>query len=190
PLKSGLGSDDKVGHVTSWWDYQDAAIVAVGDPNNVVHCANGRIRYLCDGNFLYCCLPSGRVIAYAQPSLHEEKVVRTNRYGEEYETTKRSVRYFGIDSTTKQWTRQFMYGGLQCENVVQAASRDIMVEGMTRVEQAGYYVILTVHDEILSEVKSTFGSATEFKGLMGILPEWATGLPLSAAAWEDQRYVK
>lgn len=179
------------GIVQSWWDYSDAAIAAVDRPGEIVWVSNTLpVRYMCDGNFLYCCLPSGRVISYAQPWVQESTVVRVNKNGEEYETTQRQVRFWGIDSTTKQWCVQYLYGGMQCENVVQAVARDLMVPAMFRVERAGYPVILTVHDEILSEVDEAFGSADHYAELMSVLPEWATGLHLAASAWEDKRYVK
>lgn len=182
--------------VQSWWDYQDAAIQAVDCPGQIVWVGEGRIpvRYMSDKNYLYCCLPSGRVLAYAQPFVKTEKVTRVNKNGEEYETVQRQVNFYGVDSETKQWKRQYLYGGLQCENIVQALARDIMVPAMFRVEEYGYPVILTVHDEIVSEPDEWHGNADEFSALMSVLPEWATWqgrtLPLAAAAWEDKRYVK
>lgn len=184
--------DAHPGIVSSWWAYQDAAIQAVDFPGTIVHVQDGLIpvRYMSDRNFLYCCLPSGRVISYAQPWVHEEQEERTRNDGSTYTTTKRSVRFWGMDSTTKQWSVQYLYGGLQCENIVQATARDLMVPAMFAVEQSGYPVILTVHDEILSEVDEAFGSADEYAAIMSRLPYWAHGLPLAAAAWEDRRYVK
>lgn len=180
------------GIVQSWWDYQDAAIEAVDRPGQIINVQDGLIpvRYMSDGNFLYCQLPSGRVISYAQPWVQEDYVERVRKDGTTYETVQRKVCFWGIDSTTKQWCKQYLYGGLQCENIVQATARDLMVPAMFAVEQAGYPVILTVHDEILSEVDEAFGSADEYAEIMSRLPAWAHGLPLAAAAWEDRRYVK
>lgn len=185
--------------VQSWWDYQDAAIAAVADPGTVYDVADmstrgnfrrGMVRYMCDKNFLYCCLPSGRVISYAQPFIKREPVTRVRADGTEYEQVSNKLCFWGENSKTKQWQVGGLYGGLLCENVVQAMSRDIMVESMFRVEQAGYPVVLTVHDEILTEPPIGYGSVDEFKRLMSVLPSWAAGLPLEVAAWEDERYVK
>lgn len=185
--------------VQSWWSYQDAAIAAVDSPGQIFDVAHmsegssfksGRVRFMSDGNYLYCCLPNGRVISYAQPWLEYEEVTRVRKDGTEYTTTQTKLRYWGMDSYTKKWSRLSLYGGLICENVVQAVSRDLLVESMFRVEQAGYPIVLTVHDEILAEPDVAFGSVEHFTDLMSVLPTWAEGLPLAVAAWEDQRYVK
>src|SRR4029077_11856177 len=65
---------------------------------------------------------------------------------------RRGVRFYGL-SDTKQWTRKALYGGYQCENIVQGTARDFLAPAIVRAEEAGYSVILTVHDEILSEIK-------------------------------------
>lgn len=187
--------------VQSWWDYQDAAIAAVDHPGDVVDVASvntsgksgstpGRVRFMSDEQFLYCCLPSGRVLSYAQPWLEYETVTRLRNDGSEYETSTTKLRHWGVDSYTKKWSKLSLYGGLLCENIVQAVSRDLLVESMFRVEKAGYPIVLTVHDEILSEPREGFGSVDEFKDLMAVLPTWANGLPLAVAAWDDRRYVK
>ncbi len=61
---------------------------------------------------------------------------------------------------------------------------------MIRVENAGYFVTLSVHDEVVSETPKNFGSVEEFERLMVELPTWAEGLPLAAGAWTDTRYRK
>ena len=91
---------------------------------------------------------------------------------------------------TKKWQKNALYGGLQCENVVQAIARDILAEGMFRLEDAGYPLVLTVHDENICEVPDGFGSPDELAELMSIVPTWAEGLPVAVSAWEDKRYVK
>lgn len=173
-----------------WWDAADAAIQAVSNPFVPVGCYGGRVQYMSVNDWLYCQLPSGRVLCYSNPHIRESVVQLVNAKGEEYERTKRTVWYVGLDSITRQWREMYMYGGEQCNNIVQGTSRCLMDHAMFRVEAAGYPLVLTVHDELLSEVRKEFGSVPEFKGLMAVLPVWAGGLPVEAAAWEDQRYVK
>ena len=81
-------------------------------------------------------------------------------------------------------------GPVIVHNCVQALSRDVMVDGMFRVEEAGYPVVLTVHDEVLSEHEVGFGSVDEFSTLLSVNPPWADGLPIAAAGWRGTRYRK
>jgi DNA polymerase len=76
------------------------------------------------------------------------------------------------------------------ENIVQAISRDLMAEAMINVEKAGYSIVLTVHDEIISEDDEDFGSQEEFEQLMAIVPKWAGNCPVGLAGWEGTRYRK
>lgn len=178
--------------VQSWWDYQDAAIEAVAAPGQVVSVVNGRVAYYSDQRCLWCILPSGRLLCYHTPELVEELIEYQTATGETKTRTRRKVTFWGQDSVTKRWTKQSLYGGLQCENIVQAASRDCMVHAMFGVENAGYPVILTVHDEIVSEVDEDRRDLNEdsFASIMAQLPHWAEGLPVAVGAWEDKRYIK
>lgn len=89
-----------------------------------------------------------------------------------------------------KWVRDSTFGGKLVENITQAVARDVMVEGMLRVEEAGYPVILSVHDEIVSEIPQGFGSLDEYLAIMSKTPRWAIGLPVSAEGWRGERYRK
>lgn len=180
--------------VQRWWDYQDAAIEAVAAPGDVIHVASGRISYYCDGASLWCALPSGRMLCYSQPELRETVVKRTNRNGEEYDDVKRTVYFQGVHPKTKQWGERNLYGGLQCENVVQATAVDLLDGAMVRLDRAGFPLVLTVHDEIVAEptLQQNAQGLDEhrFKDLMAAGEWWAQGLPTAVAAWQDFRYIK
>lgn len=173
---------------SSWYELQDAAIEAVKYKGATIECLSGRIAYKVDHNILWCRLPSGRCLAYIHPRITNQVFI--NEDGEEEVTDRPQVAFMGTDSITKRWCVQRLYGGLQCENVVQAIAYDLLVEGMFRVEAAGYPIVLTVHDEILSEVSVECGSVDEFEHLMVPKVEWAEGLPIAVGAWEGERYVK
>jgi DNA polymerase len=186
--------------VASWYDLQDAAIEAVRAPGMKVPCCGGRIQYLVAHGILWCRLPSGRALSYVSPRIESGTCPTCHGTGsfDEEEcadcwgrgSVKARVAYMGVNSLTKQWGPQRLYGGRQCENVVQAIARDVMVEGMLRLEAAGYPTVLTVHDEVLAEVPEGFGSPEEFAAIMSAVPTWAEGLPVAVGAWKDHRYVK
>jgi len=44
-----------------------------------------------------------------------------------------------------------LYGGLICENIVQAVARDVLLSGMLEAEKIGFVIILTIHDEVVCE---------------------------------------
>lgn len=163
-----------------WKAVEDGAIEAVQNPGSVVDV--GAVRYRKAGSWLFCRLPSGRCIAYAYPDV----ALKETPWGAKLP----AMRFWGVDSFTKKWSRQEFYGGLGFQNIVQAAARDVMSEAMTRAEQAGFPPILTVHDEIVSETEHDFGNVEQFCGLMSQVPTWAAGCPIAAEGWEGPRYRK
>lgn len=76
------------------------------------------------------------------------------------------------------------------ENIVQAASRDILAEAMLRLEEAGFDIVCHVHDEVVLEVPKGISSVDEINEIMAVNPEWADGLPLKAAGFESLFYKK
>lgn len=166
--------------VQSWYAYENAAIEAVQNPGATV-AANQHVSYKVSGSFLWCRLPSGRVLCYPYPKIKE---VETD-WGK-----KHAIVYKTVDGYTRKWGEKAFYGGLACENITQAVARDIMAEAMLRVDAAGYRPTITIHDEIVCEVPEDFGSETDFERLMVHPPVWSKGCPISAESWRGKRYRK
>ncbi len=76
-------------------------------------------------------------------------------------------------------------------NCTQAVARDVMFYNMPAIEEAGYEIVLSVHDELLTETPNSdaFSSDT-LAAMMARDPGWAKGLPLAAAGFETLRYRK
>jgi DNA polymerase len=75
--------------------------------------------------------------------------------------------------------------------VTQAAARDVLAGSMPEVEAAGYSIVLTVHDEIITETPdSPEYTADGLAEIMSRSPEWAPDIPLAAAGFEAYRYRK
>jgi len=168
--------------VQLWKELDRAAKYAIRHPGTVVPCRSVAFRYGRDG-FLRLRLPSGRRLIYPFARL---KSVNTPFYGD-------TVVSF-MDSAAGRWSEcrhgHGAYGGLWTENVVQAIARDIFVEGMQRLEAAGYEIVLHAHDEVCAEVPDDFGSLEEFSQIFTAPPGWAKGLPLAAKARNGERFAK
>lgn len=166
--------------VRLWYRCEEAVVSAVEQPGKVF-AVNG-VRWRVNGSFLWCALPSGRLLCYPYPKIG----LKETPWGE----MKPVVQYKGVDSRTRKWGDQHTYAGKLAENVTQAIARDFMVDAMLRVEQAGYPIVMTVHDEILCEPRTDFGSLDEFCDLMKVVPSWGAGCPISVAGWRGERYRK
>ena len=64
-------------------------------------------------------------------------------------------------------------------NCVQATARDVLRDAILRLEAAGFPVIFSSHDEIISECDPST-PVDEVVRLMCIPPAWAPDLPLDA----------
>ena len=166
--------------VKFWYELEDACMAAVANPSRVTSARS--IQFRVSGKFLMMRLPTGRLIYYYDPQI----LPCETSWGE----IKDCVTYMTVHSITKKWVRTNTYSGKLAENATQAVARDLMALAMLRVEEAGYPVILSVHDELISEVPEGFGAVAEFEQIMCELPPWAMDLPLKAAGWRGRRYRK
>jgi DNA polymerase len=133
------------------------------------------------GEFARLKLKSGRSLTYHNPRIVE----RDSPWG-----PRETVEVDTLNSMTRQWSSQFIWGGLLTENVVQATARDLMAGAMMRLELSGYPVIMSVHDEIICEVPEGHGSLYEMIEIMTTVPDWAAGCPIAAEGKESDRYEK
>lgn len=105
-----------------------------------------------------------------------------------------SIKYFGrLPPPKSGYGDVYSWGGKFTENQDQALSRDYMALAMRRVNAIeGVDVLLTIHDEILMQVKEN-----ELDKLLPViqteikpLPLWATGLPIDTSYWVGKRFRK
>lgn len=163
-----------------WKNLEKAAVAAIKKPGTKY--SINRTKWWVEGDFLFCELPSGRRLSYPGPTL---------RYKDTPWREKRPVVYhWGVNGLTRKWENASTYGGKLTENVVQAIARDVMAQAMLNLDNAGYKIILSVHDEVLSECQKGVKSLTDFEKIMSTIPPWAEGLPLKVEAWQGTRYKK
>ena len=165
-----------------WDDCNSAAIRAVlGKHRKDDPVCVGRIKYYRKKNFLCCELPSGRCIHFHRPKV------------EEYMwngAPKKKLTYYGVDPYTKKYKKLDTYGGSLVESICQGTARDIMSYAALEVEKAGYKILTSVHDELVSERKAGEGCVEEYEQLLCTLPAWADGCPIDAEGWTGARYKK
>lgn len=179
-VKAWRKKNDKIKQF--WYDLDKAAIRAVKHPGKWFPIPNGKISFACDKrrNFLYMKLPSGRKLMYFKPTLE----IVSKDWGDVEQVT-----HLGFDKK-RRWGRIHRYGGSWAENAVQAFCRDLMYDAGLRLDDAGYHIVMTVHDEIISDVPDDHGSYEDFKRMMCELPGWAQGLPVNASGYEAFRFRK
>lgn len=132
-----------------------------------------------DGSdFLTITLPSGRKLFYPSPHL---AVNAFERQALHYRT-----------QVGANWGTNSTYGGKLTENITQAVARDCLAAAITRLTDAGYRIIMHVHDEVVIEIDETDPEATltEVNAFMGDPLPWAPGLHLTAAGFISKYYMK
>lgn len=84
------------------------------------------------------------------------------------------------------------HGGLLTENVVQALARDLMVEAAFRAEANGFPIVLTVHDELLTEPHWIDADVKALEQIMSERSDWAKAMkiPVATEGWVGPRYKK
>ena len=163
-----------------WNNTETLAIQAVLDETTVGMGATP-IKWEYTEQSLNCILPSGRKVIY-----HEPKLKTVQRFGK----NKLQLSYMGIHPTSKKWVRIHTYGGKLVENLIQSISRDLLAESMLRIERAKLPIVLTVHDEIVSEVEPEKANLKKYLDLLCVVPSWAKGLPIKAEGWTGNRFRK
>lgn len=91
-----------------WYDLDDAAVAAIDNPGRVFEAgAAGRmIRYRKAGSFLFCQLPSGRVLTYPYPSTVECYFAKHQVHGEVREIRRSEVAQYDAATTTVEDKRE------------------------------------------------------------------------------------
>ena len=158
--------------VRLWRDVESAAVRAMHDVGHIrTHGVTFKKERRDGLSFLLVTLPSGRFISYPFPQVRDGK-----------------LSYMGVNQTTKKWERIETYGGKMVENIVQAIARDCLAVAMTRVEEAGYPIVMHIHDEMVIEADAD--ALDEVNRLMAAPIAWASGLPLRGDGYTTPYYRK
>lgn len=164
-----------------WYAIEDAAVRAVWDRKP--HEAYG-IRYELEDQWLTARLPSGRKLWYFNP----QKI----RKPAPWDANEIKSAWSYNVMKTGQWKTVDAYGGLLTENVVQAMARDILVAAMFKAENNNLPIVLTVHDELVTEPETAYADPKALQQIMTDVPNWVREIqaPIAAETWTGDRYKK
>lgn len=155
-----------------WGDLEGAFRTCIDNDLQTVRV--GLLKFRRQKNWLYIQLPSGRVLTYLQPKVIDGDCT-----------------FVGRDSFTKRIERIKTYSGKLAENVTSGTARDVLMHRLPDVEEAGYRVVLRVHDELVCEVPDSPEFTPErLAEIMSRPFPWSDGLPLAADGFEAYRYRK
>jgi DNA polymerase len=176
----------KYPEVTQMWrDQEAAAIAAARSPGRRVTVERGRNTWVYEGRFLKNILPDGKPLFYLEPKVLMKSVPWDKK------EKRPSITFIGANSLSGKPERKEAYGGLLVENLTQATARELMAQAMVRGDETqGYDVIMSVHDELVSEVDEGVGDVHAFERMLSQVPSWAHGCPIDAEGWIGPRYRK
>lgn len=160
--------------VDMWKEIDEASKEAVRY-QRPVSCTCRNIIFDCNGEFMTIQLPSGRKLFYYGPKFKDKKIGCSTM-------PTRVLCYQGVVQETKQWGEIDTYGGKLTENIVQAIARDLLGDAMLRMQDEGYEIVASVHDEVIVEVPE-INAKDHYNRLVEIMstpPQWAEDLPLNA----------
>ena len=157
--------------VQLWWDVDAAVKTAVS--TRTTSETHG-IKFVWRSGMLFVYLPSGRKLCYVKPRIGQ------NKFGGD------SITYEGVGST-KKWERLESYGPKFVENIVQAISRDLLMNAMETLSHC--FICGHVHDELIIECREDV-SLDELCKQMARVPDWMPGILLRADGYITPWYRK
>lgn len=138
--------------------------------------------------------PMASNIAYTKPTWIGNKILPISlEPGKMTLPSGRALNYGKVVSSETGGLRidkgRFIHGSMLLENLIQALSRDILVEQILVAEQY-YPVVMHTHDEIVWSVPShkALEAKEQLLAIMRTPPKWAPTLPLDAEAGIGQRF--
>lgn len=200
--------------VKYWSDVEDAAIMAIKHPGEQFSAGpiGRQVKFLKRGSFLFVLMPSGGALSYPYPKLVSYVWISRGSDKDDDRQSRRipmlelqrylkagwklngepgpGIHYKYAEPDTKQWVEGPTYGGALVQNFTEKICRDLLAEGMQRLEAFDYPIVMHTHDEAVAEVPEGFGSVEEYCEIFAMVPPWAQGMPIEAKGWRGKRYRK
>ena len=159
-----------------WYDVGGRAFEAVQERGSEI--LHHGVMFSYRSGVLFIRLPSGRRLAYARPRIEADDEGRDG------------ITYADVKEKEGALIRLRTYGGKLVENIVQAIARDCLAVAMTRLEAAGYQIVMHIHDEVVIECPADACDLDNVCRIMGRPIDWAPGLILTADGYITDYYKK
>lgn len=159
-----------------WCQLNNAVLMTVASGHTTYA---GKCEFSKEGTSLICTLPSGRRLTYREARIEMVQpswAKGTDKFVE-------AVTYW-----SPRYGRKALYGGAIAENIVQAASRDVLAHAIVGLEYSSLPVVFHCHDEAGST-----GAPERYEDFMRIMstpPSWLTDFPLDCEGGIAHRYAK
>jgi DNA polymerase len=172
--------------VNLWYELNDAAIATTRDGNPRPVSRWPGVYFTREGRWLALALPSGRKVYFFDPQLVPQERgfdgVQLISAGPPNAYSRKGDRL-----PNGLFQRRF-YGGALTEYLICGAARDLLADGLVRLDDAGLETVMHVHDEAVVEAcPSALGDFTE---VMSRHPEWARGWDVAVESGSMNRYRK
>lgn len=161
--------------VRFWYDVERCVMKAIGGEPQTLR----NIHFYMENACLHIRLPSGRCLVYRSPALEDHPKF----------DGKQAITFFGLNQTTKNYEKQYTYGGKLVENIVQGTARDCLAEILLKIQDM---TTAHIHDEVILEAPEERADEILKKviNLMGKEISWAKGLPLAGDGYITKYYKK
>jgi DNA polymerase bacteriophage-type len=162
-------------NISSLWSDCEMAFRQAYMTPDVWFPAGQHIAYKRKGSWIFCRLPSGRVLCYISPKIVDDEIT-----------------YMTQNQTSHKWVRTKIYAGKFVAHATQATARDLLFQNMLKAKEKNYTTVMRVHDELICEVPDEEKySADELGAIIATPLPWCPDLPLAAAGYETKvRYKK
>ena len=166
-----------------WALCENAAIQAIQNPG-VPFEAGRKLVMKVAKDALWMQLPSKRLICWQRPEVD----MVTTPWGAQ----KPGVIISSQNTYTRAWGRNQLIGSSIFQSGVQGTARDFLAFAMLSLENAGYSVCNSIHDEVLLIVPEETAEPMleDVVRIMTTPPSWAPDFPLAAEGWFGKRYRK
>jgi hypothetical protein len=138
-------------------------------------------------------MAAGRTGSHGPINWEKETIWLPNGMALKYPDLRQSINDEGWDEWTYQSKdqRKKIYGGLLCENIVQALARIIVMWQTLQISKK-YRVVMSTHDECAAHVKTSAAKAcdTFMDKCMRMPPAWCLDIPLSCEGGYAPNYSK